>query len=199
MHVLLMRVASFIAARDIFSHLLTLLESFDQQRANILVVLTYHRVDVPEEHPSLYPGLISATPELFDQQMSYLAANYQVVSLMDVLEARRNGQPLPSRAVLITFDDAYSDFAEHAWPTLKWYGLPVTLFVPTGFPDAPERVFWWDAVHQAVRHTPSNHVLTTPVGQLAITTTQDRNQAYRTLNDYIKTLPPHEGMAFVDN
>ena len=35
--------------------------------------------------------------------------------------------------MLLTFDDAYRDFATNAWPTLKRYGLPATLFVPTAY------------------------------------------------------------------
>src|SRR2546421_516354 len=120
-----------------FSTFLALLERIGDPRPNVLRVLTYHRVDEPGARPKLNPGLISATPEVFDQEMSYLAANYHVVSMPELLQAYRTGTPLPPRAVLVTFDDAYCDFAEHAWPTLKRYRLPATLFVPTAYPDQP--------------------------------------------------------------
>lgn len=38
-----------------------------------------------------------------------------------------------SRAVVITFDDGYRDFYITAWPILKKYDLPATVFLPAGF------------------------------------------------------------------
>ena len=121
---------SFVAQSEVFEKFVTLLEQADGYSSGLLRILTYHRVDEPEARPWLDPGLISATPESFREQMGYLATHYQPVTIKDVITAieARNSKGLPSRAVLITFDDAYSDFKEHAWPILKHHGLPVTLF-----------------------------------------------------------------------
>jgi peptidoglycan/xylan/chitin deacetylase (PgdA/CDA1 family) len=37
--------------------------------------------------------------------------------------------PLPERPVMLTFDDGYVDFAEHAWPLLKRYGFEASVFI----------------------------------------------------------------------
>src|SRR3712207_2813854 len=132
-----------------FSRFVGFLERADPQSPNLLRVLTYHRVDEPDAQPTLYPGLISATPAAFEQQMRYLSKHYNVVSMAEVLAAFQ-GAALPPRSVLVTFDDAYRDFAEHAWPTLRRYRLPATVFVPTAFPDRPQRIFWWDQLYHAV-------------------------------------------------
>jgi hypothetical protein len=129
------RISSFAANSAAFSQSVALLERVDGRRPDLFRVLMYHRVDEPDAHPALYPGLISATPAAFDQQMRYLAGNYRVLSMPEVLDACRTRTALPPRAVVITFDDAYCDFAEHAWPTLQRYSLPATLLVPTAFPD----------------------------------------------------------------
>ena len=110
----------------------------------MLRVLTYHRVAKPNDTPTLEPRLISTTPAMFAQQMRYLARHYAVVSLEDVLHAVTTGMRLPKRAVLITFDDAYRDVGDIAWPILQRYQLPATLFVPTWYPAQPERALWWD-------------------------------------------------------
>ena len=47
----------------------------------------------------------------------------------------------------MTFDDAYCDFADHAWPVFRRLGVPVTLFVATEYPDHPDRAYWWDRLH----------------------------------------------------
>jgi peptidoglycan/xylan/chitin deacetylase (PgdA/CDA1 family) len=181
-----------------FHRLLAVLERADCQRTDLVRVLTYHRVAWPEERPSLDPTLISATPAAFEQQIQLLASSYNVISLVELLEARKSGVPLPPRSVLITFDDAYRDFAEHAWPVLQAYNVPATLFVPTGFPDCPERTFWWDRLHQALRCTQRRDQLETPLGPLPLATAVNRKTALRLLKNHVKTLPHQQAMSWLD-
>ena len=157
-----------VANSAAFRTVVALLDRTGGERANLLRVLTYHRVDDPQARPWLDPVLISAAPEVFEVQMKYLSANYQPVSVFDVLEAvERNDQViLPPRAVLVTFDDAYQDFEQHAWPVLKHYQIPVTLFVPTAFPDHPEHFFWWDRLFHALHATMKASARPEPHGPL---------------------------------
>jgi peptidoglycan/xylan/chitin deacetylase (PgdA/CDA1 family) len=198
MNELIKNVSSFAARSAAFSKFLGLLEQADRGRPNLLRVLTYHRVDELDRRPALFPGMISATPEAFDQQMGYLALNYHVISLAELLDAYQTATPLPPRSVLVTFDDAYLDFAEHAWPTMKRYGLPVTLFVPTAFPDHPERTFWWDRLYQAVSTATNRETIDTPIGPLPLTTAVQRVRSFTLLKDYVKTLPHHAAMPWVE-
>jgi len=118
------------------------------QAGGILRILGYHRITDPDRTPRLEPSLVSATPKVFRRQMLHLLRRYEVVSLEEVLTAFRGGRPLPRRSVLLTFDDAYRDFKEEAWPILRELGLPATLFVPTAYPGRPDRAFWWDRLHR---------------------------------------------------
>lgn len=195
---LVKRALSFAALGAAFAKFITLLEQAGAGRPNLLGVLTYHRVERPDAQLALSPGLISATPEAFDQQMSYLAANHHVVSVPELLDVYQNGTVLPPRSVMVTFDDAYCDFAEHAWPILKRYRLPVTLFVPTAFPDRPEQTFWWDRLYQALRNTDRRDNLDTPLGRLSLATATQRVQTFKRLRDYVKTMPHVEAMAWLD-
>lgn len=190
---------SGIASSPAFGKFVSLLENSAGERENLLRVLTYHRVDEVDAHPWLDPGLISAAPEIFAQQMKYLAANYEPVSALDVVRAFEEENPvgLPRRAVLVTFDDAYCDFAEHAWPILKQNRIPVILFVPTAFPDHPERLFWWDRLFHAFRTT-SREELSTPVGQFSLSTARQRAEAYKSLKNHFKTVPHEQAIAEVN-
>ena len=191
------RLASRVIATATFARLVSLLERADDPRPNLLRILTYHRVDEPQAHPERYPGLISAAPRDFEQQMSFLATHYHVVSMQDLLDVVQKGAVLPPRAVLITFDDAYDDFAEYAWPVLKRYHLPVTLFVPTAFPDHPEHVFWWDRLHEALDSVPERRNIGTPLGSLPVGTAAQRKQTYARLRDHLKDLPHATAMASI--
>ena len=66
--------------------------------------------------------------------MRWLASTGRAVALGELLAARAEGRPTAPGAVHVTFDDAYGDFRDLAWPILRRHGVPVTLFVPTAFP-----------------------------------------------------------------
>jgi peptidoglycan/xylan/chitin deacetylase (PgdA/CDA1 family) len=182
-----------------FEKFVRLLEHTNGERADLLRVLTYHRVDVPEEHSWLDPGLISATPDTFQAQMKYVAANYEPVSAPDVVNAFETRDPhaLPARAVLVTFDDAYTDFEQNAWPVLNQYQIPATVFVPTAFPNHPERLFWWDRLYHALRAT-SVGELNSPLGCFPLSTISERRGAYKALKNHFKTLPHAKTITEVD-
>lgn len=192
------QASSRVAQSEAFGKIIARLERLDGQESGLLRVLTYHRVDEPGARPWLDPSLISATPEAFDAQMEYLVTHYQIVTMSEVVNAfeTRNHEELPSRAMVITFDDAYCDFEEHAWPILRRYGIPVTLFVPTAFPDQPEQTFWWDDLYQAVHKTSRKDTLDTPVGSLPLSDIS-RNHTYRRLKSYLKTLKHVEAISKV--
>ena len=193
----LLRLASASARGAELSGLLYLLESAQGGRSSRLRALTYHRVTDPESLPRPCPGLLSATPEVFARQMEFLAERYRVISIEDVLAAARSCAALPPRALVLTFDDAYCDFADHAWPVLKRLGLPVTLFVPTAYPDAPGRAFWWDRIFQAITATHAESVAA-PYGTRPLSTDAERLDCFRGMREWIKTRPHQEAMECVD-
>jgi peptidoglycan/xylan/chitin deacetylase (PgdA/CDA1 family) len=95
-----------------------------------LRVLMYHKVNDRPENP------LSVPVGTFDEQMSQLRdLGYTVVGLDDVLDHYRRGVALPTRPVLITFDDGYRDNLEHAAPVLGRHGYPGVVFVPIGYLD----------------------------------------------------------------
>lgn len=93
-------------------------------RARRTVVLCYHSI-----HPDR--PYASASPSLFAEHLSWLAAHTEIV---DFADAYRAHDPDPSRPrVAITFDDGYEDNWTHAAPLLDRFAMPATFFVTTGF------------------------------------------------------------------
>src|SRR5262245_39741345 len=187
--------AAFAAVKgSAFDRFVKMFEDSEGQKPSFLPFLTYHRIDEPMRRPWLDPGQISASPKDFDEQMAYLASHYHMVTVSDVLAAlkSRNKKDLPPRAVLVTFDDGYYDFKEQAWPILRRYKIPVTLFVPTAYPDHPEQTFWWNDLYHALQSTNRKEKLDTPIG-----TFFSRNQAYQRLKNYMKTLKHAEAILTV--
>ena len=180
------------------SAFVSLLEQIRPTVATRFHVLTYHRVDEVDAHPDRSPALLSATPNEFEQQMRYLSARCHVISIADLIQAAEARRVLPPRTILITFDDAYTCFSEHAFPILKRYGLPVALFVPTAFPDQPERKFWWDRLYHALSSTRRQRVQT-PVGVFELGTPIERRKAFKALREHVKSLPHENAMQWVED
>ncbi|HYY32020.1 MAG TPA: polysaccharide deacetylase family protein [Gaiellaceae bacterium] len=174
-----------------FEGIVAALERVARERPDVLAVLTYHRIDVSGRAPLLYPGLISAEPDGFEEQMRFLASRWRPLSLVELVAVRRGETRLPARSVMVTFDDAYTDFGEVAWPILARYGIPATLFVPTAYPGDRGLAFWWDRLYGALAAAPSRAPLASPIGRIELATDGDRLQAFRRLRSHLKSLP-HE-------
>lgn len=170
-----------ITRSPVSGHLMTILEQLQKERPNLLRVLTYHRIEDVAG---------------FREQMAHLAKEYHVISMKRTIEAVLGGDPLPPRSTLITFDDAYRNFAQWAWPILKEYNLAVTLFVPTAFPDHPDQIFWWDRLNHAFVNTNRRDTIETPVGEVPLATKEQRQQAFSRLKRGFKQMPASELMAW---
>ncbi len=174
------------------------LEHLERPRPGVLTVLMYHRVDELGAQPSLDPSLLSATPDGFRRQIAHLARVRRLVSLDEVLAARRGEVTLPTGSVMVTFDDAYEDFDANAWPVLREHGAPVTLFVPTAFPDSAGPGFWWDRLHRAFRETARRAPVASGAGTLPLGNADDRASSYGRLRDHVKAIAHDDAMAEVD-
>ena len=76
------------------------------------------------------------------RQLAFLGRRCNVVPLTDALRALDRDDPLPPRAVALTFDDGYRDQLELAAPMLARLGLPATFFLVPGLLDGTARAWW---------------------------------------------------------
>lgn len=88
-----------------------------------VTLLAYHLVGAGSDSP------VDLPEEIFHRQMRELAATARVLPLAQALAEPADEKP----TVVVSFDDAYANFYERAWPLLRELGLPATLFVPVGF------------------------------------------------------------------
>jgi peptidoglycan/xylan/chitin deacetylase (PgdA/CDA1 family) len=91
------------------------------------IIFCYHRlVDKVR-----YPGT-EITLAAFEAQMKQLKdAGITVISMQDLLAWKRGDKNIPPRCAVITFDDGWKSQYEVAWPILKKFGYPVTMFIYT--------------------------------------------------------------------
>jgi peptidoglycan/xylan/chitin deacetylase (PgdA/CDA1 family) len=92
-----------------------------------VVIFGYHRFVNVVKRPDT-----EITPALFEQQMQELKnKGIAVIPMQDFLAWRRGEKAIPPKSAIITFDDGWKSQYEVAWPILKKFNYPVTLFIYT--------------------------------------------------------------------
>lgn len=108
--------------------------------SNSIIILAFHRVS--DEFSPAYPPIPT---RVFDKICKYLARNFNVIHPNQLFDET----PSPKKKVLITFDDAYLDFAEEAYPILKKYNLPVLQHVITHCAETGESL-WTQRLNKTI-------------------------------------------------
>jgi peptidoglycan/xylan/chitin deacetylase (PgdA/CDA1 family) len=99
-------------------------------------ILCYHRFGGK-------PSRLNVTPAAFEQQMEYLARNgYEVITLPRLARFLEGKEALPAKSVVITIDDGYRSTYEIAYPVLRKFGFPATVFLYTDFVGASDAMTW---------------------------------------------------------
>ncbi len=93
-----------------------------------IIVLVYHRFNNDK-----YPET-SVSSEKFNQQIEYLVENNIPILQATDLVSYFNGEiELPKKSVFLTIDDAYKSFYEHAFPIVKKFNIPFSIFLSTDY------------------------------------------------------------------
>jgi peptidoglycan/xylan/chitin deacetylase (PgdA/CDA1 family) len=115
------------------------LSGVDATGYQLVPVLVYHNIGKEAR------GRLVLAADAFAEQMKYLKANgYHVVSVADFVEWLHLRRQLPRKTVVLTFDDGYRSFRDHAYPILKELHFTATLFVYTDYVGAGRNALTWD-------------------------------------------------------
>jgi peptidoglycan/xylan/chitin deacetylase (PgdA/CDA1 family) len=97
----------------------------------IVPILMYHSVG--ETGAEAYRRWVIPS-DIFAEHMRLLSEQgFEPLAVSTLVSLVTAGSPLPSKPVVITFDDGLQDFLSGALPTLVRYQFPATLFVVTGY------------------------------------------------------------------
>lgn len=90
-------------------------------------IITYHSIDNSG-------SIISTAPPVFKRQVSALAAaGYEAITLRELVSLIEQRSSLPTKPVVLTFDDGFRNFYTEAFPILDDYGFRATVFLVTDF------------------------------------------------------------------
>ncbi len=108
-------------------------------RQRRLLILCYHGISMDDEH--LWRPRLYMAPEVLERRLETLKKGaYSVLPLSEALQRLRAGN-LPGRSVALTFDDGTYDFYKQAYPRLKSFGFPVTVYQTTYHTDYERPIF----------------------------------------------------------
>lgn len=104
-----------------------------------VMVLCYHRFEA-KPHDAL-----AITPEEFERQMKALKdEGFNVIGMQQFLAWRRGEKDIPAKCAVITIDDGYLSGYDTAWPILKKFGYPFTMFVYVNYIGSGGKSISWD-------------------------------------------------------
>ncbi len=147
------------------------------------LILTYHRFS---DHD--VEGRISA--QSFSEQLEFLRSNYRLVPLSLILEHLSKDDTLPPALAAITIDDGYRDAYEVAYPLLRRYGVPATLYAVTEFIDR-RGWLWTDKMRFLTAHARAQELVTTIDGEhfcVRLFDDRSRSRAAEQINEALKGL-----------
>ncbi|MFA5144203.1 MAG: polysaccharide deacetylase family protein [Candidatus Omnitrophota bacterium] len=112
--------------------------------AYVVPILMYHSIDSGNKDTKL-----SVSPESFARQMEFLYKNhYNVVSLEKAAAYIKRKDMPPRKTVAITFDDGFRNNYLYAYPVLKKYGLPATMFIVVDWVGTSPNFMNWDEIRE---------------------------------------------------
>ncbi len=108
-----------------------------------LPILMYHHIQEAETAKAGGYQNLTVNPENFQKDLAYLTGHgYQTVGPAELIAFFDQGIKLPKKAVMLTFDDGYADFATFAAPALLQSGLKASMYLPTGLMENPGYLSW---------------------------------------------------------
>ena len=108
-----------------------------------VIALCYHNVG-DEKTKAL-----NISAEEFEKEMQALKDNgFTVIGMQDFLAWRRGEKAIPVKSALITIDDGWVTAYDNAWPILKKFNYPFTLFIYINYVNSGGRSMTWDQLAQ---------------------------------------------------
>ena len=110
-----------------------ILPPFTQVSKKIRVpILMYHHIsDVKAKN--ILDLSLTITPTMFNKQLDYLKhQGYHSITFNQLFEALYYNGPLPTKPIILTFDDGYDDAYKFAYPALKAHGYSGMFYIITG-------------------------------------------------------------------
>ena len=123
----------------------------------VVPILMYHNITSADTKPLIVIGHLSkgklrlncVSPQSFDRQLGFLKDHgYHVISLDEYVQRKKANEWFSHKTVVITFDDGYEDNYTNAFPILKKYHFPATIFLISDYVGKSPDFLSWEQVKE---------------------------------------------------
>jgi peptidoglycan/xylan/chitin deacetylase (PgdA/CDA1 family) len=165
----------------------------------VAACLLFHRV-AEVDHNAIGPEpQISIAPDTFEQIIAHISERFTPISVPELVKRLSAKQPLPERAVAITFDDGFYDTWAVACPILAKYGVPATIYVTTGFIEGAVYPYEFELAefiqtHDEIRFEENGHKC-----HWDLRDNTDQEACYRKIKELTKPMPFKERCDFLND
>ncbi len=150
------------------------------------VILAYHGVN---NKPLPFKIWTQIDVDRFDAHIKYLASDCNCVSLSTLVDNVRKSHIEP-RTVVVTFDDGFYNNFSVAFPILKKYNVPATIYVAAGY-TGTSNMIWSEQLATTLAVT-THPTIRFEDAELSLSTPDLRAHAYRQIANSLKSLSPSD-------
>jgi peptidoglycan/xylan/chitin deacetylase (PgdA/CDA1 family) len=121
--------------------------AFELNKSAVVSILGYHDFKARGGSPMLINGTKFA-----EQMKAIKDAGIPVIPLSDVLEWRKGKKNIPEEAIVITMDDGWEGVHTFAYPVLKEYGFPFTIYLYKKYVNIGGRSLSWEQIREMMKN-----------------------------------------------
>ena len=96
--------------------------------------------------------MIIASPKFRDQMQAIKDSKIPVIPLSDVLAWKRGEKDIPEEAIVLTMDDGWEGVYQYAYPILKEFGFPFTVYLYKKYVNIGGRSMTWAQIKEMMEH-----------------------------------------------
>jgi len=166
-----------------------------KRKKNGIIILMFHKVN------SNYDPLpLTINENIFENIVRELKKGQKIISIDEINNNYDEALEKNGIKFVLTFDDGYKDNYTNAFPVLKKYSVPATIYLSIEHVDG-KRIFWYEKLAHAILFSKSDVIDITDLGvpHLVLGGTKQRLNVLNTLNDKLKDLQDENRNIIVDS
>ncbi len=107
-------------------------------------ILMYHYVEYVKDSGDTIRKSLNIVPFVFENQIKTLREEgYTFITPSRLASVIDDTEILPSKPIILSFDDGYQDFYDNVFPILQKYNVKAVAYVISGFLDKPNFMYSW--------------------------------------------------------
>jgi peptidoglycan/xylan/chitin deacetylase (PgdA/CDA1 family) len=135
----------------------------------------------------------------FSDQIKYLKNHYNILSLNELVQHYKKRTNIPKNSVVITMDDGYRSNWTIAYPILRKFNVPATIFITTDFVDKAKHL-WVDRLEYAIEKSLSDKIvlrIADNTFEYSLQDTQSKIEACKDIKQRLKVLEEDDKEKFL--